>query len=241
MKALRTFILEDDEVMRTQMRAFVERTPGLELIGSSGDPVEAGSVLAQHPADLVLLDIQLPGLDGYTFLSAMDAQPIVVVVSGDASHAAKAFDHAAVDFLYKPVSYARFQKAMDRVKRTPMAGSVMGPTPSEDPSALDRILQLRCGSKMVEVAIDQIELAQGMGNYVKLYIRGDGHLLVTDTMTHMEELLPKSHFVRIHRSYIIALNAVRLVSSRRLEWRKGELPLGTMYKREALMAFEGKR
>jgi DNA-binding LytR/AlgR family response regulator len=241
MRALRTFILEDDEVMCTQLRAFVERTPGLELVGSSGDPVEAGSVLAQHPADLVLLDIQLPGLDGYTFLSSMDTQPIVVVVSGDAGHAAKAFDHAAVDFLYKPVTYERFQKAMDRVKRTPMAEAVLGAATAEVPSGLERVLHLRSGSKVVEVAVGQIELAQGMGNYVKLYIRNDGHLLVTDTMTHMEELLPKSHFVRIHRSYIIALDAVRSVTSRRIEWRKGELPLGTMYKREALLAIEGKR
>lgn len=239
MKALRTFILEDDETMRTQLCAFVERTPGLELIGSSGDPVEAGSVLAQFPADLVLLDIHLPALDGYTFLSAMEQQPIVVVVSGDAGHAAKAFDHAAVDFLYKPFTYERFMKAMDRVKRTPMAEAVTGP-PSSTARSLDRVLQLRSGSKMVEVPLDQVELAQGMGNYVKLHFRNGGTLLVSDTMTHMEELLPRTHFVRIHRSYIIALDAVRAVTSRRVEWRKGELPLGTIYKREALIAFEGR-
>ena len=225
--------------MRTLLRGYVQRTPGLELLGSSGDPVEAGSVMARHPADLVLLDIHLPVLDGYSFLSTLERQPMVVVVSADAGHAAKAFDHAALDFLYKPVSYERFLKAIDRVKRTPLATEILGPGSPASNSILDRVLHLRYGGKQMAVSVGSIELAQGMGNYVKLHIRNEGQVLVSSTMTHMEELLPKSHFVRIHRSYIIALNAVLSTSSRRIEWRKGELPLGTIYKREAMLAIEG--
>ena len=93
---------------------------------------------------------------------------------------------------------------------------------------------------MEQVPIRSIELVQSMGNYVKVHTRDNGHLLAMNTMANMEDALPKAHFVRIHRSYIIALDAVSAVGSRSVEWRKGQLPLGGNYRRNALLALAGR-
>ncbi|MFN6175954.1 MAG: LytR/AlgR family response regulator transcription factor [Flavobacteriales bacterium] len=237
--SIRVFILEDDGTVRTQLRAFVHRTPGLELVGESGDALEAGAFISHHRVDLVFLDIGLPVLDGYAFLRALDRPPLVIVVSGHAAHAAQAFEHSAVDFLLKPFSYDRFLKAVSRTRSQHLAPGTSSPR-IEQPKIPDRSLQLRCGHDTLQVPIGTIELVQSMGNYVKVYTRDDAHLLATNTMSNMEASLPGEHFVRIHRSYIIAIDAVLAVTSRSVEWRKGELPLGGNYKRNAMSTLAGR-
>lgn len=236
---LRVFILEDDGTLRTQLRAFVQRTNGLVLAGECSDPLEAGALISQHPVDIIFLDIGLPVLDGYAFLRSLACPPLVIVVSGDTSHAARAYEHSAVDFLRKPVTYERFMEAVERTrKRLLLPTSADAKKMVQGP--LDRILDLHVGNSMEQVPIRSIELVQSMGNYVKVHTRDNGHLLAMNTMANMEDALPKAHFVRIHRSYIIALDAVSAVGSRSVEWRKGQLPLGGNYRRNALLALAGR-
>jgi DNA-binding LytR/AlgR family response regulator len=237
--SIRVFILEDDETVRTQLRAFVNRTTGLVLVGESGDPLAAGATLSHHQVDLIFLDIGLPVLDGYAFLRSLDRPPLVIVISSDIGHAVHAFEHAAVDFLPKPFSYERFLKAVERTRAQAFVPGSSNPgiAPRSIP---DRLLNLRCGHKMVQVPIGTIEMVQSMGNYVKVYTRDNAHLLATNTMANMEASLPGEHFVRIHRSYIIAIDAVQALTSRSVEWRKGELPLGGNYKRNAMSALAGR-
>lgn len=241
MRALRTIIIEDDEVMRTLLCAYVERTPGLELLGAFAEPLEAGAMLAGLHADVLLLDIHLPQLDGFNVLASLEHRPLVVVVSGDASHAARSFDHAVIDFLHKPFSYDRFQRAIERVRRSPAAMQLQErQPPPPSPKGLDRSLELRSGGEVVQVRLNDIEVVQGLGNYVRLQLRSGSNLVVSETMTHMEEQLPPEHFIRIHRSYIVALASVLAVGTRKVEWRKGELPLGALYKRRAMQVIKGK-
>jgi two-component system, LytTR family, response regulator len=242
MRPLRTIIIEDDPTTRTVLRGYLQRTPWLSIVGEYADPLEAGMAFSRNTIDLILLDIKLPVLNGFSFLESLEQPPMVVVLSADAHYAAKAFDHAVIDFLHKPVSFERFTKAMERVRSSPAALQLKQETGSHSSAAeLDRAVQLRSGGSQVHVRLGDIELVQSLGNYVKLHLRSDVKLVVHETMSHMEELLPAALFVRIHRSHIISIDAVHAVRSKSVEWRKGELPLGETYKQHALQALTWSR
>jgi DNA-binding LytR/AlgR family response regulator len=266
MEGLRTFILEDDVMMRNVLRSYVKRTAGLVLTGSSSCPVESGALLAEEPVDLLFLDIGLPILDGFRFLASLASRPLVVVVSARPDHAAKAFDHDVIDYLYKPFTYERFLKAVERARAS--LGLPVAPDdaathhghvePGHAPgyASLPRLpadartrtgrhaqggapagaIMLRTSRRVVEVSKCDIELVQSMGNYVKVHLWDGGTITATSTLSAIEEQLPPEHFVRIHRTNIIAINAVRSLTARTLEWRRGMLPIGSNYKRQVLAA-----
>jgi len=245
MKIIYTFILEDDAAMRTLLKGYVERTPGLVLVGTSGCPLEAGALMSAAPVDLLLLDIGLPELDGYGFLSTLPRAPAVIVVSADERHAVKAFDHAAVDFLIKPFGHERFLKAIrraDAMLHRPEPGSLpaqgIGKRMGNDNgnangnANTNGTIMLKIGKRMVPVRLDQIEAVQSVGNYVKVYLP-DNHLLASSTMQAMEGMLPADRFVRVHRTWIVAYRCIQAVDAHGVEWHQQQLPFGGLYKRQA--------
>jgi two-component system, LytTR family, response regulator len=240
MHAINVFILEDDLVMRTLLQDLVRRTPNLELIGMSGDPLEAGVLMAREPVDILLLDIGLPKIDGFAFLGTLATQPQVIVISSDAHSAAQAFDHSVVDFLHKPFTYQRFMLAIERATRGSKASGRTPASPGMVPLAPARTLTItvRLDGRSLELAIADIEMLQSVGNYVKVHMRNGGAILIHQTMNHMEEILPGTDFVRIHRSYMIALGSIQALGSRTVEWRGGALPIGARYKKHAVAAIE---
>jgi DNA-binding LytR/AlgR family response regulator len=238
MRTIGTFILEDDPVMQRLLKAAVEGTPGLELLGVTDCPLQAGAMMAGLSVDLLLLDIGLPELDGYRYLDALPRKPLVIVVSADPGHAVKAFEHAAVDFLSKPFKQERFLKAVQRAMvllNVPSPAVVPAmPLGNGQKNGHGTIL-LKSGKRMVPVRLDAIEMVRSVGNYVKVHL-GEGTLLAAITMHGMEGLLPADRFVRIHRSIIVAFRAIRAVDAHGVEWRDGQLPFGGLYKRQAQAA-----
>jgi len=238
MRTIGTFILEDDPVMQRLLKQAVERTPGLELLGVTGCPLQAGAMMAGLPVDLLLLDIGLPELDGYRYLDALPRKPVVIVVSADAGHAVRAFEHAAVDFLYKPFKQERFLKAVQRAMVL-----IHGPSSAASPATgLDNgqgnghgTILLKSGKRMVPVRLDTIEVVRSVGNYVKVQLN-DGALVAGITMHGIEEMLPADRFVRIHRSIIVAFRSIRALDAHGVEWRDEHLPFGGLYKRQAQAA-----
>jgi len=238
MRTIGTFILEDDPVMQRLLEQAVLRTPGLELLGITGCPLQAGAMMAGLPVDLLLLDIGLPELDGYRFLEALPRKPMVIVVSANAGHAVKAFEHAAVDFLYKPFKHERFLKAVQRAMallNAPPVAAVPAKPRSNAPGNGQGTILLKSGKRMVSVRLDAIEVVRSMGNYVRVQL-SDGALLAGITMHGVEALLPADRFVRIHRSIIVAFRAIRAVDAHGVEWRDEQLPFGGLYKRQAQAA-----
>lgn len=230
MKRLRTFILEDDPAMQQLLCGCVERSPGLELVGASACPMEAGGQLSTTPVDLLLLDIGLPQLDGYRFLTTLPRIPQVIVVSADAGHAAKAFDHAAVDFLYKPFTQERFMKAVQRAIIQHRASDPQF-APERTQPVLDTIV-LKTGRTSSSLRLGEIEAVQSVGNYVRLYTK-QGPMVASSTMQAIEQQLPSERFVRIHRGWIVALDSIRSLDAHGVKVQGMELAFGGLYKRQA--------
>jgi len=230
-EVLSVFVLEDDPVQVALLRGFVERIPLLRWSGSASDVPAAEHMLRETPACLLVLDIGLPGDDGYRLLGRLPYEPAVVVVTGDAAHALQGFEHGVVDLLVKPFTFVRFLQAMQRARARVHA---MAPRDRDAAVPVGKTaLVLRSGRRTVQVEPDEVLAGEACGNQVKLHLR-EGHLLVGTSLGNLEDMLSGMDFVRIHRRYLVAWHAIHGVAPSHVETLRGVLPLGANYRRELL-------
>src|SRR5574344_1403182 len=204
-----TCIIVDDEPLAVKLlESFVARTPDLELKASFTDSIEALTALQKEPVDVLLLDIQMPDLNGMELAQSIDNQRTrIIFTTAFKDYAFDSYEVNAIDFLLKPIRYAKFVAAVDRAKQ----GFAMAADTNKSVTELNSIF-IRVDGELRRVSIDAIEYVSGMSDYVMFYLSGEKKPLITHlTMKSVEDLLPKNDFMRVHRSYIIALNKIRSI------------------------------
>lgn len=220
---LRVAIVDDEPLARDVLRRLVEERPDLELVAEAGSGSEALRLLSDQRtgADLVLLDIEMPGLDGFQLLEEVSRRALtdatVVFVTAYNRYAVRAFETQAIDYLVKPVTPERFETTIERAidsRRQLTKGEVQRLLADALAATPDRLL-IKKGSRIVPVAVEEIDWIEASGDYVKLHIGPESHL-IERTLSEMELLLATRGFHRIHRS--------ALVNDRRIE---GLVPLGS--------------
>lgn len=222
---VRAVIADDEPLARERVRGFLDAFPQVQVVRECGDGVEASAALRELRPDLVFLDVQMPGLDGFGVLEAAgdQAAPAVIFVTAHDRYALRAFDVHAADYLLKPFSRARFAQAVERVLAR-----------GEDARAAaarqvaELLEHLRAGSAEERIAVRtdrgvhflraaEIDWVEAEGNYVRLHAGGKSHLL-REPLHRMQARLDPRRFVRVHRSAVVNLDRVR-----RLEpWFHGE-------------------
>jgi two-component system LytT family response regulator len=195
--ALRVIVVDDEPLARARLRRLLAAADAL-VIAECGDGEAARRVIAEHPADLVLLDVEMPVSGGFALIDAVGAgaMPDVVFVTAHAEHAARAFDVRAVDYLLKPVRPERLAEALARVRSRRA-------TP---PPVVER-LAIRDGGRVTFVAVDDVERAEAAGNYVELHAAGRTFLM-RETLAGLEQRLDAERFLRVHRRTIVRLDRV---------------------------------
>ena len=210
-------IVDDEPPARDKLRRFVTDDGRARIAGEAGDGLEAVRVIEAERPDIVLLDIQMPELDGFAVLEALDLDPLphIIFVTAHDEHALRAFEVRALDYLLKPVDRRRFTEALDRAlehPRTDARTALAGVT--------DRLLErflVRVRGRMRLVSVEEVDWIGGAGNYVELHAGGEAHL-VRGTLREIEARLPE-RFVRIHRSAIVNLDRVKELHG----WSHGDL------------------
>jgi two-component system LytT family response regulator len=224
----RVVIVDDEPLARAKLRRFIEDDGRVCVAGEAGDGIEAVRVIEEGAPDLVLLDIQMPEMDGFQVLEALelDALPQIIFVTAHDRHALRAFEVRALDYLLKPVDRQRFTAALDRVLETL---SVPARNPNGDVRAvlaelpaerrvLERFL-VRSGGRMLLLPVDSVDWIGAAGNYAELHAGRDTHM-VRGTLQELEARLP-DRFARIHRSAIVNLDHVKELH----DWSHGDLML----------------
>ena len=214
-------ILVDDEPLATQgLRLRLEAHEDVEIVATAANGREAIRAIKTHKPDLVFLDIQMPGLDGMGVLQAMTDRPLPVVVFVTAydQYALQAFDVHALDYLLKPFTARRFQKALERARAAVARDqSAEGPVEQRLINLLDDLGGERRYSKRIVVKssgrihfvkVDEIDWVEAEGNYVRLHVGAHSHLL-RETMKGMEAALDPDRFIRIHRSTIVNTERIK--------------------------------
>ena len=203
MKTLTCMIVDDEPLAVKMLEDFVSRTPYLRLAASFNDPVLALSTLRESSVDVLLLDIQMPDLDGLNLSRMVPPGTRVIFTTAFKEYAFDSYEVNALDFLLKPIRYHKFLGATEKARQWVEMSSVKEERGS---------LFVRVDSQLRQVEISRILYVTGLKDYVMIYLEGEARPLITHvTMKAMEEMLPSGRFMRVHRSYIVALDKIRSV------------------------------
>lgn len=198
-----TCIIVDDEPLAVRLlESYVEKTTDLELLASFTDSIKAINAIKEQKPDLLFLDIQMPNIDGMELAHSLPEKTRVVFTTAFKEYAFESYEVNALDFLLKPIRYNKFLSAVEKAKK------LVQQTPAPQPQQPNTVF-IRVDSEWRNVAIDQIVYVNGMKDYVLFYLDNEPKPLITHlTMKAVEEMLPKDRFLRIHRSYIIAVDKI---------------------------------
>ena len=222
---LRCLLVDDEPPALEILTAYVRQVAHLELAGTCADALAAFDALQRQPVDLLFLDIKMPQLLGTDFLRGLRHPPQVIFTTAYREYAHEGFELDALDYLLKPIALERFLRAV--AKAGPAAAP---PAPEATLPNPEAFLYFRIDRKMVKVVLRDILFIEGLKDYVKVHVVSGPALVVKQTISSLEEKLSESRFLRIHRSFIVALDHVRTYTARHVEVPQQELPIGRLFR-----------
>ena len=216
-------IVDDEPIAHRIIEGYCKNLPYLQKIGNCYDAFEAIQLINNHVVDLIFLDINMPKLSGFDLLKTMQQSPKVVVTSAYKEFALEGYELNVADYLLKPFSFERFLKAMNKVKDNPT------PTITSSLDNKKTSFFLKGDKKIHQIHTDDILFIEAYGNYTKVFL-GEGMIISHEKISSLEALLPASHFLRVHKSFIIAINKIKLIEGNRIAIGAHFVPIGQTYK-----------
>ncbi|MDR2230110.1 MAG: LytTR family DNA-binding domain-containing protein [Flavobacteriaceae bacterium] len=237
-KILKCIIIDDEEGAHLVLRHYIKDLKQLQLKESFYNPVEAMDYMYGNPVDLVFLDINMPGMSGLQMLKALRNPPLVILTTAYKEYALESYEYRVVDYLVKPFDLARFMAAIENVFYRLPQHVESSKAPESELILQEPFIILKVDGHVIKVSYNEITHIQSWGNYVKVFTT-NGHYLSLTTTTETEQKLDKKLFMRIHKSYIIALKRISKISGGQVELDTGiVLPIGNTYRRELLEYFQ---
>lgn len=232
-------LLVDDEPLAIGvLEKYIDALDQLQVVGTCRNAFKAMEFLQKNPVDLIFLDIHMPQLSGTSFVRTLQNPPKIIFTTAYKEHAIDAFELDAVDYLLKPISLERFIKAVNKLTKTTFT------TPEEMPvipEITSGFIYFRSDRKMVKLFYDEILYIESIKDYIKIVREGNAPLLVKQSITATEELLPPHLFLRIHRSFIVSIQKITAFTNNDVEIQRVEIPIGRIYKPQLQKLSELKR
>lgn len=219
-------IVDDDKLSCKLIEGFVKKSTSLNLIGIFSDSISARNEMSKRrDIDLIFLDIQMPELNGFDFIGSLEYPPNIIIISSTEEFALKAFDNNVIDYLLKPVTYARFCKAIDKTIRYFSR--------KESSNTGDEEIFIKKGSSLVKLKLKEIIYVEALENYVTL-TTNEEKFTIHFTMKAIENHLPSGVFIRVHRSYIINKSMIQSIKENSLDLMVGNtvksIPVGKSFR-----------
>lgn len=226
-------IVVDDEPLALEiMESYIEKVDQLHLKGVFRNAVAAFSFLQQTTVDLIFLDIQMPKLNGIDFLKTLKNPPKVIFTTAYRDYALDGFELEVVDYLLKPIPFERFLKSVSRILQQPtLSEPVQKAVVYESPS--DQPLFFKVDKKMIKIHLNEILYIESVKDYVRVKTK-DKEIITQQKISYLEESLPPHTFLRIHRSFLVAVSKIDAYSACEIEIGKTHLPIGRNYKNDVL-------
>lgn len=227
---LRCLVVDDDPLALQIVENCVSSTPFLAHVGSCSSAIAAAEVLRTQPVDLLFLDVEMPLMSGLDLLRTLQHPPLVILITSSKSYAVAAFEYEVLDYVVKPISYARFLQAAQKAltaheaRLNPALDTIEAPTNTE-------FTFVKVDSKLVKVLFDEIRYIEALGDYVHI-VTGKSKLIVYSTMRAVEEKFPAALFARVHRSFIVNLKRVQTIEDNTVILDDKHIPIGQTYQRE---------
>ncbi|MDZ4680989.1 MAG: LytTR family DNA-binding domain-containing protein [Saprospiraceae bacterium] len=227
MTTFKTLLVDDEYLALNLLETFIQEIPELEIVDKVKSPVKALEILTQTRIDLLFLDIQMPTLSGNNLLRTLPRPPVTIFTTAYADFAVEAFNLNVADYLLKPFSFERFlqavNKAKERLRENPVPPTV-APLPLAGVEENRDFFSVKVDGKVVKVHYEDILFIEGLKEYVRIVCR-DARYVTLESLKNLEELLPQSNFVRVHKSYIVAKDKVQALDGNLLEIQKHKIPI----------------
>ena len=233
MSRYKCIIIEDEPLAQNILKKYISDHPSIELVAICDDALKAQTILTQQNIQLLFLDINLPKLSGINFIKTLIHPPLVIFTTTYPEFAVEGFELNAVDYLLKPFSFERFLKAVNKViekLNTPVQNNIGGN---------NSFIFLKADKKNHKVDLETIHYIEAIGDYMKV-ITDAGQLIVNETMKKMQEELPASLFIRVHKSFIISRSKIRFIEGNFVQVADKNIPIGATYRNELLVSIEKK-
>lgn len=224
--------IDDESLALDLIEDNIRKIPFLELVKGCKSAFEAIDIIQNQRIDLIFLDIQMPDISGIQFLKSLPEKPLVIFTTAFEKYAVEGFELNVIDYLLKPFSFDRFFKAVNKardylhLKET----AVSAGTVSEIPSPPEFFF-VKADYKLIKIDFHEILYIEGLKDYLKIYTGGKP-VLTLMSMKSLEEKLPSPHFVRVHRSFIVAVNKIRFIQRNVIHIGDKEIPISENYKEQ---------
>ncbi|MCB2376034.1 LytTR family DNA-binding domain-containing protein [Hymenobacter sp. BT635] len=232
--SLRCLVVDDDPLSVQIVTNCIANTPFLTAVGTYDNALAASEQLRAQPVDLLFLDVEMPLMSGLDLLSTLQNPPLVILITSSKEYAVEAFEYDVVDYLVKPISYARFLKAAQKaLELFEDATESTAPSTANAASTDPDFTFVKVDTKLVKVLFNDVCYVEALGDYVHI-VMPHSKLIVYSTMKAVEEKFPGAMFVRAHRSFIVNLKRVQAIEDNTITIDNKQIPIGQTYLREVL-------
>ncbi|MNK06668.1 Transcriptional regulatory protein YpdB [compost metagenome] len=214
-------IVDDEPAAHYVLVNYISQNPQLELTHQCYNAIETLNVLRNNTVDLMFLDIDMPEISGLELLQTLKNIPRTILTTAYSEFALESYEYGVIDYLLKPIYYPRFVKSIERF---------LAFDPVEKPGASGSSISVKVDSVVIDLPVNDILYAQSYGNYVKIFT-ADKSLLASITTNQLENMLPQDHFVRVHKSYIVAVGKIAQVERDNIILNNEKIPVGITYRR----------
>lgn len=226
---LKCAIVDDEPLALELLKSYVKKTPVLELNGAYSSAIEAMKMLPDNPVDLLFLDIQMPELNGLEFSHMVPEDTRIVFTTAFGQYALDGYKVNALDYLLKPISYTDFLQSVNKAVQwfDRKRGTDNEPTDKPD------FIYVKSDYKLIQISLKDILYIEGLKDYVKIHLEGESRpILSLTSLKALEEKLPTDRFIRVHRSYIVQKQKIKVIDKARIVFGKEYIPVSESYKQE---------
>jgi two-component system, LytTR family, response regulator len=241
---IRCLVVDDEPLALNILEDYISKIPFLELVKATTNPIEALTRVQDGGIDLVFLDVQMPELTGIQFLKIANGKTKVILTTAYPQYALEGYELDVVDYLLKPIAFDRFYKAAQK------AQSILRPVAGQPTEAVQHVqlqqqdfmsdfIFVKSEHKIQKVYLHQILFIEGLKDYISIFTTNE-RIITLQNMKKMEDTLPEKHFVRVHKSYIVALNKIDSIERSRIRIGDKIIPVGDTYRDDFFKIVDGK-
>ncbi|WP_438423503.1 LytR/AlgR family response regulator transcription factor [Aquimarina macrocephali] len=236
MEILKCIIADDEPIARQILENYIEQVPNLEVLASCKDAFEVMKILQNQSADVLFLDINMPKLSGLSLLKTMQKRPDVIITTAYPEYAIEGFELSVTDYLLKPFSLERFIQAVIKIQKKNVTDTTVVHLSEKEEIATS--VFVKSDKKLIKVPFKDIQYIEAYGNYIKIFT--DTMILTPNTLSDFFDKLPKEDFIRIHKSFVINFNELKLIEGNQLILNNTTtLPIGKSYRKLVLDKIDG--
>jgi len=230
---IKCLVVDDEHLAREAVKAYIEKIPELEFVAECENALQAMAFLREENVDLIFLDIEMPEIDGISFLKLVKNNPGVIFTTAYRNYAVEAFDLDVIDYLLKPISFDRFVMAINKFYEQ----KNINDSHNETNKANRNFINIKANRKTYKIDVAMIDYIESLKDYVKI-ICADESIIAHDSLSNLENTLMEFGFIRTHNSFLVAIDKIKSFNSESVFLKEKELPISRTYKKSVLSHLE---